>query len=145
VAGKSGNAITILLALFFTVLCGCTALPVTSAGPQLAGCNNPPWVQTMVFFGSLKPAGEVVTGEEWQRFVADEVTPAFPQGFSIMDARGQWLQDGRVIREDAHVLVLAHRNDDDSHARIERLRSVYRSRFAQESVLKVSTPACVQF
>lgn len=129
----------------FAALCGCTTVPINVTYPDLSGCCTSSWVQTMLFFGSAKGAGGTVTAEEWQQFVASEVTPAFPGGFTVMDARGQWLKEGQVTKEEAKVLVLVHGKDDGSDEKTDRLRSAYKTRFGQESVLKVSTPACVEF
>ena len=54
-----------------------------------------------VYFGLEKGSGETVTEEEWNSFLADTVTPHFPDGLTTLDARGQWFDSdaGRLYRE----------------------------------------------
>lgn len=102
--------------------------------------------QTTLYFGLNRPSGPVITGEEWQRFVDNDVTPRFRDGLTVFDARGQWLgNDGKVAREPSKALMLIHSNDSASEKGIEALRGIYKSRFAQESVMRVDERVCVQF
>lgn len=57
----------------------------------------------------------------------------------MFDARGQWLgNDGSVAREQSKALMLIHGKDGGSEEGIEALRNLYKSRFAQESVMRVT-------
>ncbi len=125
----------------------------------LAGCNAPSrsmeentckadnqMQQTTLYFGLNRPAGEAITGQEWQQFVDQDVTPRFRDGLTVFDARGQWLgNDGKVARESSKALMLIHGKDARSESNIEALRGIYKQRFAQESVMRVDQPVCVQF
>ncbi|HDR2751997.1 MULTISPECIES: DUF3574 domain-containing protein [Enterobacter] len=126
---------------------------------MLAGCNAPAhnttdttckvdnqMQQTTLYFGLSRPAGKDITGQEWQQFVDQDVTPRFRDGLTVFDARGQWLgNDGKVAREQSKALMLIHGKDAASEQNIEALRGLYKSRFAQESVMRVDQPVCVQF
>ncbi|HED3855165.1 DUF3574 domain-containing protein [Enterobacter soli] len=126
---------------------------------MLAGCNVPAhntadttckvdnqMQQTTLYFGLSRPAGKDITGQEWQQFVDQDVTPRFRDGLTVFDARGQWLgNDGKVAREQSKALMLIHGKDAASEQNIEALRGIYKSRFAQESVMRVDQPVCVQF
>ncbi|KLR06595.1 choline dehydrogenase, partial [Enterobacter hormaechei subsp. hoffmannii] len=102
--------------------------------------------QTTLYFGLNRPAGAQITGNEWQQFVDQDVTPRFRDGLTVFDARGQWLgNDGKVAREPSKALMLIHGKDAQSEKNIEALRGIYKSRFAQESVMRVDQPVCVQF
>ncbi|HDR2864810.1 TPA: DUF3574 domain-containing protein, partial [Enterobacter asburiae] len=125
---------------------------------MLAGCNAPAhnttdttckvdnqMQQTTLYFGLSRPAGKDITGQEWQQFVDQDVTPRFRDGLTVFDARGQWLgNDGKVAREQSKALMLIHGKDAASEQNIEALRGLYKSRFAQESVMRVDQPVCVQ-
>lgn len=64
----------------------------------------------------------------------------------MFDARGQWLgNDGSVAREQSKALMLIHGKDGGSEEGIEALRHLYKSRFAQESVMRVDQSVCVHF
>jgi Protein of unknown function (DUF3574). len=136
---KTGLAALILA----TLAAGCT----TVTAPQKAECAaDNQMMQTTLYFGLNRPAGEAITATEWQRFVDGDVTPRFRDGLTVFDARGQWLgNDGKVAREASKALMLIHGKDARSNSDIEALRGIYKSRFAQESVMRVDQKVCVQF
>ena len=130
------------------ILSGCVA-PAAKRAPA-ADANACPadnaMVQTTLYFGLSRPAGKDITAEEWQQFVDRDVTPRFRDGLTVFDAHGQWLgQNGQVVREQSKALMVIHGHDAQSEAGIEALRQGYKSRFAQESVMRVDQPVCVQF
>ena len=101
-------------------------------------------VQTTLYFGLNRPHGPVVTSDEWQSFVDNDVTSRFKEGLTVIDAKGQWLgNDGRVAKENSKALVLIHKNDRS--ADIDTVRSRYKQQFAQESVMRVDNSVCVDF
>ncbi|OVZ78583.1 hypothetical protein CBW52_18235 [Yersinia kristensenii] len=103
-----------------------------------------PMTQTTLFFGLSRPHGPVISTTEWQSFVDNDVTSRFKDGLTVIDAKGQWLgNDGNVTKENSKALVLIHK--DDKENAIEALRSRYKQQFAQESVMRVDTIACVDF
>lgn len=103
-------------------------------------------VQTTLYFGLSRPAGKDITAQEWQQFVDRDVTPRFRDGLTVFDARGQWLgNNGAVARESSKALMLIHSKDAKSEQGIEALRNTYKTRFAQESVMRVDQPVCVHF
>ncbi len=130
------------------LLGGCVAPAKKSAPvPTTAVCPaENAMVQTTLYFGLSRPAGKDITAQEWQQFVDRDVTPRFREGLTVFDARGQWLgNDGNVAREQSKALMLIHGKNGDSEEGIEALRHLYKSRFAQESVMRVDQPVCVHF
>ena len=82
----------------------------------------------------------------WRRFLAQVVTPRFSQGFTTSDGVGQWRDpQGSQSSEPTHILVVFYRPDATSNARIEAIRTIYKQRFRQRSVLRAETEACVGF
>ncbi|SNY79431.1 DUF3574 domain-containing protein [Enterobacter sp. CC120223-11] len=133
-------------AVLAMALSGCTTpSQKTVADTQSCKAENQ-MQQTTLYFGLSRPAGKDITAQEWQQFVDRDVTPRFKDGLTVFDARGQWLgNDGIVAREQSKALMLIHGKDAQSETNIEALRGVYKSRFAQESVMRVDQPVCVQF
>jgi hypothetical protein len=85
-----------------------------------------------------------VSDEDWRRFIDQDVTPRFPDGFSVMDVQGQWrASNGKLIREPSKVLYLILDGGPDDGAKIAHIRDAYKQRFKQESVLLVTRVACV--
>lgn len=103
-------------------------------------------VSETLYFGAAKPGGGAVTREEWDRFVGEVVTPRFPGGFTQWDASGRWkAADGAVVHEATHVLAIVHPPGPQSEANVRAIASEYKSRFHQEAVLRVRSPACAWF
>ncbi|MEY8089095.1 DUF3574 domain-containing protein [Klebsiella quasipneumoniae] len=130
------------------LLSGCAAGGSSStSAPKPGACPaDQSMVQTTLYFGLSRPAGKDITAEEWQQFVDCDVTPRFRDGLTVFDAHGQWLgQNGQVVREQSKALMVIHGHDAQSETGIEALREGYKSRFAQESVMRVDQPVCVQF
>ncbi|ANG92354.1 DUF3574 domain-containing protein [Enterobacteriaceae bacterium 155047] len=133
-----------LMAATLFMLAGCTAPSHTAPDATCKAENQ--MQQTTLFFGLNRPAGAQITGQEWQQFVDRDVTPRFRDGLTVFEARGQWLgNDGTVAREPSKALMLIHTKNAESEKNIEALRGIYKSRFAQESVMRVDQPVCVQF
>jgi hypothetical protein len=89
-----------------------------------------------------------VTDAEWARFMADTVTPAFPDGLTVLDGVGQWRNaEGRISREDSKLLLLVMPGHDQAaaSARLAPVTAAWKARFAQESVLTVFRAGCAGF
>ena len=104
------------------------------------------WVRSEVYFGLHRPDGGAVSATEWQAFVNEIVTPKFPSGLTIVDSVGQWRHaNGRIESEPSKVVVLLHPSNSRAEADIDEIRQLYCQRFAQEAVMKVTSPARVAF
>jgi len=122
-----------------------------------AGCaggattlDAPPGTQAVVrselVFGRLKPDGSTVTDVEWRAFVEEQVTPRFPDGFTVQDVLGQYRgRDGHIITEPSKILLIIHGADSKPRAAIQEIRDAYRRLFQQESVLLIESPARAGF
>ena len=71
--------------------------------PQCSGAQKS-WVVADLLFGRTR-----VSETKWARFLAAEVTPRFPDGFTVLDAKGQWRAPGsqKISRERSKVLMIA--------------------------------------
>ena len=132
----------ILAALLFLTVAGCAG-----SGPALEPLpGTQALVRSELYFGRLKPDGSVVTDAEWRAFVTDEVAPRFPDGFTVLDALGQYRgRNGQIIAEPTKILLVVHGPDARSRASVQELRDVYRRLFQQESVLLIESPARAGF
>jgi hypothetical protein len=88
-----------------------------------------------------------VSERAWQRFVAREITPRFPDGLTIIDASGQWRDpaSGRLVREPSKLVTIVLSGNDDDEARLDAVASAYKRQFHQKSVGLVVQPACTSF
>ena len=88
-----------------------------------------------------------VSEASWARFLAAEVTPRFPDGFTVIDAKGQWRAPGgeKISRERSKVLMIAMPPGADNDDRLQQIIDAYKTRFRQQSVGLIVRPACVSF
>jgi hypothetical protein len=99
-----------------------------------------------LFFGRGMMGREAVSDEGWRKFLDEEITPRFPDGFTVVDTYGQWRNAGGMIAtERGKELIVIAKESADEAARIAAIRDAYKRRFMQESVLFVQSPACAAF
>jgi hypothetical protein len=109
------------------------------------GPGEQPSIHDLLYFGTTKPTG-VVTPDEWTDFLRTTVTPRFPQGLTVLPASGQWRTAGGVIiTEGTHVLSLIHPSSAATEQAVTEIITTYKSRFQQESVLRVKADVCASF
>lgn len=102
-------------------------------------------VADLLHFGLDTPDGTLADAE-WDLFVDNEITPRFPAGLTVLEAHGQWRgRDGRIEREPSRVVEIVHADDERSRDALRALIDVYKSRYRQESVLRVRSRALACF
>jgi hypothetical protein len=124
------------------LLAGCAAAPE----PCPAGAG--PATIAEAYFGRHVQGRAPVTDAEWARFMQEVVTPAFPDGLTVLDGTGQWRNAaGRISREESKILLLVLPGQDQAaaSARIQPVTAAWKARFAQESVLTVFRTGCAGF
>lgn len=105
-----------------------------------------PMTKYELFLGQNIGTMERVSDEEWRRFLIEEVTPRYPDGFTVLNAAGQWRDPmGNVIQEDSRNLVVIVRNPAAELPKITAIRDTYKTRFRQDAVLFVQSRICAGF
>ena len=134
------TAILVCLAVVAAAACSETKEPP----PCPDGADS--FVKYQLFMGRGGQSGEVVDDAAWEAFLGDAVTPRFPDGLTVLDARGQWRgSDGLVQKERSKLLVIMAPPSDDGMNLIDEISEEYERRFNQESVLRVVNDTCVSF
>jgi hypothetical protein len=96
---------------------------------------------TRLYLGQNTPAG-AVTETQWRAFVAEAVSPRFPDGFTELNGQGQWRDArGTINAERTRIIEIAHADAARPRADVRAIAADYRRRFAQESVLITRTRA----
>lgn len=95
-----------------------------------------------LYFGTEKSDHTFVTNEEWRAFQRDVIETKL-DGYTTWDAVGEWRSNGRTYHESTHVVQVVHTGSADRA--IAEIIAAYKSRFAQESVLRVRAHAGVAF
>ncbi|WP_426201295.1 DUF3574 domain-containing protein [Pseudomonas sp. TWP3-1] len=149
----------LILAALFIAVAGCVTPPPASvhtkdpASSTLQGDATRPaqaqWIRTELYFsvGSLDGKEGVVSPARWREFLDQEVTSRFPDGFSVLDAYGQWRDHGAKEPERlaTKVIVILHENSPKNASNIEAIRLAYKRVTGDLSVLRLSQPAEVSF
>lgn len=101
-------------------------------------------VETKLYFGLTTSDGVPVLKVQWKDFVAEQVSPRFPQGFTVVNAKGQW-QDrtGKLVRENTRLLIIVHEKSEKAAQDIAALKAIYIKRFKQSSVFHTESPVRV--
>jgi len=112
-----------------------------------ADCAGQAWVESTLYMGRGLGDGRMAPDAEVQAFVAETIVPAFPDGFTILDARGHWRdgRTGRAVDETTVVLVVAHPPGPAADEALRGIADAYIARFGQSSVLRSDHPVCVTF
>ena len=99
-----------------------------------------------LYFGRNIADTAVVSDSAWTTFVRDVLTPSFPEGATVFNASGQWLApNGLLVREPSYVVELLHPATRDSETRVQGVIDAYKTRFAQQAVLRMVTPVRATF
>jgi hypothetical protein len=135
------TSIAVLLLLLLAPTTGAAAEPVTC--PQ----SLAPRIVVQLLFGRGKGDSGGITQADWGGFVANEITPRFPDGFTMIDATGQWLnpRQGAIIKEDSKVVEIALPSDSYDAAKIDAVIEAYKRQFRVLSVGLIVQTACVRF
>lgn len=131
------------------------AAGIVAMGPLAACVTAPPipcagagQAKTVVelYLGRNIGTGGTVGEAAFRRFIDEEVTPRLPNGFTVLDGRGQWREHAGapIVREVTKVLVVALA-DAGERERLDEVAQAYKARFDQKSVLTIARPACVGF
>ncbi len=119
-----------------------------AAAPALCPLpNETPMVVTQMFFGRDIVGRAPLTDAEWSQFVGDTLARDFPDGFTVSDGDGQWLdpKTRRVAHERSKIVIIAAAPTTDLARRTAEVTNAYRTRFHQESVGVLTTTECGSF
>jgi hypothetical protein len=121
----------------------------TGAVAQPLACNTPQKAQQIaeLMFGRKIGDRVAVTEAQWASFVDREITPRFPDGLTVVDARGQWRDPdkNRIVREPSKLVTIVLPGKLEDAERLNEIAEAYKKRFQQQSVAIILRPACVSF
>uniref|UniRef100_A0A7S1WXN7 Uncharacterized protein n=1 Tax=Alexandrium catenella TaxID=2925 RepID=A0A7S1WXN7_ALECA len=111
---------------------------------------NVSWLRTEFYFGLSWTAANGTTVDipldSFRQFLAETITPAFPDGLTWSVAHGQYmLKSGEEVLENSVSLIVYHHEDAATSAKVEEVASAYADSFRQESVMVVDDKLGVRF
>ena len=129
------------------MLSGCAAPQQAAQAGRCSAAQGAPMLVFDLFFGrSIHDQGEV-SDRAWDEFLDQIVTPNLPNGYTVFDAAGAWLNPGtgHTVHEHTKVLLVALPDDAGSAAAIARIRHAYEVQFHQTLVGMTVASACGSF
>lgn len=116
-----------LVAAVFALAC-VAVNPAAAAGKRVAA------VQSTLYFGLATPDGKGVSEQQWAAFLAEVVTPRFPDGLTVFTAYGQGgPKPAKVTAETTKVLLIVHPDTAGAAARVDKIDAEFRRRFGQRA------------
>jgi hypothetical protein len=129
---KSGNiamkVAALRRALRRAVLVSLLALPMLASAPAEAAEA----IQTTIYFGLRTENGAGVSEQGWTQFLAETITPRFPDGLTVLEAYGQsdrHAADGTVVGQLTRVLIVVHPATPEAAAAIAEIKAAWRERY----------------
>ena len=98
-----------------------------------------PLARTELYFGAI-------ARDQWDEFLAQVVTPRFPDGLTWFDTHGQWQNRAGVLtRQDSRVLILIHAPSPEKDRLIDEVRAEFKTRYKEQSVLRATQAVTASF
>jgi uncharacterized protein DUF3574 len=110
------------------------------------GALQPQQVAQLLFGRNVEDRARV-SEADFNGFVVREVSPRFPEGFTVIDAAGQWRDKrrGTIVHEASKIIEIVLPAGEDNRPKIEAIVEAYKLQFQQQSVGLIVAPACVRF
>jgi hypothetical protein len=151
---KSGSFLALIAA---ALIASSTAGSTESASPepQESSLNGsatcPLGTQRMLvaelFMGRDIESGGEVSDADWEAYVAETLSRDFPDGFTVLDARGAFrdAKSGLTNHEDTKLVEIAAPDNPATLAALTRTMRDYKSRFRQQTVGLLLQDSCGAF
>lgn len=113
------------------------------AGRDALAQSDTAMVQSTLYFGLESPDGGV-SEQEWATFLADEISPRFPDGLTVLSAYGQGFSTKAygtpMLSETTKMLIVVHPDAAEATDKLAELKRIYKERFAKTGVFHTRQP-----
>jgi hypothetical protein len=137
---------TAALAALAMIGLGLVSAPAAAQGPP---CHAPalPMLRIELMFGRNIGDDLAVTEDAWSGFLASEVVPRFPDGFTVVDAAGPRTDKPKnlFLAEPSKIVIIIAPDGPETEQRIAAVEVAYKTRFQQQSVVVASRSVCASF
>jgi Protein of unknown function (DUF3574) len=122
-------------------------IPASAQGPP---CHAPalPMLRIELMFGRNVGDDLAVTEDAWASFLANEVVPRFPAGFSVVDAAGPRADKpgaALFLSEPSKIVIIIAPDGPETEQRIAAVEAAYKKQFQQQSVVVATRAVCASF
>ncbi|SMF98432.1 DUF3574 domain-containing protein [Burkholderia singularis] len=148
------TSIAVTFSLTLALLSGCATAqsnaehaPANNGDALCAQAGGIRQLQADLLFGRDIAGHGSVTDAQRERFIADVVTPRFPDGLTTWDTRGQWRDraTNQVERESSFVIRIVAPDTRATLDSLAEIRRAYSEQFHQQSVGLLLTRLCASF
>ena len=100
-----------------------------------------------LYFGRSATGRGEVTEKEWRAFRDEIATKALPNGYTVLDGQGAWMnpRTRATITEQTKILEVALPPTAESARAIDRIRAAWQRRFHQYVVGMTAIDGCGSF
>jgi hypothetical protein len=100
-----------------------------------------------LYFGRSVAGRAEVSDREWRDFREQVITPALPDGYTVLDGQGAWMnpRSHSTVLEATKILVVALPDSHLGLTSINRIRSAWQHRFHQYVVGMTVQSGCGSF
>lgn len=115
-------------------------------GPSGFNGGNGLTLSSRLYLGRSRPGGYVPVSQwEIDAWVAEELAPRFPDGWTTLYGEGGWrdAETSKTIREHSIVVELIH--DEHALAKVHDLGRSYKERFGQDAVMLATSITSLEF
>jgi hypothetical protein len=127
-------------AMFAAALALPGGLPIGAAEPL----PEPNAVESTLYFGMKSADGSGVSEQEWTHFLAEVITPRFPDGLTVVQVYGQAgnqrAKPDAVLAETTKMLIIVHPNTAEAANALGEIKAEYKARFNNLGVFHTDAP-----
>ena len=136
-----------MIRLGFALLLASMTSGCASLAPQPCAPGQQAMLSVELLFGRKIGDHVGVSETAFRRFIDQEVTLRFPDGLTILDARGQYRdrERDRLIREPSKLVLIVTSDEAETRGKLAAIAEAYKRRFDQKSVGLILKPACAAF
>jgi hypothetical protein len=104
-------------------------------------------IETDLYFGQTRPDGSMITAQEWNQFKETHICRIFKEGSSTFSVVGNWFDPDakKLITEPSYMVSHLHKKSELISKQIDSLRTLYKTLFQQQSVLRVDRKVKASF
>lgn len=100
------------------------------------------WVSETLFFGrnvagAGRPDSARVSQAEWRGFADEVLARWLPNGYTVLDALGSYVDGGRSVAESTKVVIVVRPAEPRAAVAVDSVVEAYRVRFRQRSVGRI--------
>ena len=138
-----------MLSILFSAIAALSVASIAGAsGSETSVCPAEfnKFIEHRIFFGRNFPDGQSISDEAWNTFLADEITPRFPAGLSVLDVQGQWKDaSGVLVKDRTKLLLILASPGDGSLQLMNEVAEQFLKTYPQGSILRSYEEVCAAF